>query len=176
MSEGLNKVFLQGNLTADPELRQTQGGTSVLKIRMATNGRYKSGDEWKDKVEYHNVDVWGARAEGLGRILEKGSGVLIEGSLATDSWDKDGVKQYKTYVRAHNVILTDGGRGRDDRDDDRGGRDRDDRSRSRDDDRNRDRGRGRDDRDRDEPRRDRREGRDDDGRDRGRDDSRGGFE
>ena len=166
MSEGLNKVFLQGNLTEDAELRATQN-SSVLKMRVAVNERYKTGDgDWKEKVEFINVDLWGKRGEALSEYLKKGSSVLIEGSITTDSWDdKDsGKKRYSTSVRAHNIILTGGGGGS--RDDDRGdnrsrGRD-DDRGRSRDDDRGHskdaDRGRGRND-DRGDDRRDRRDGR-----------------
>ena len=166
MSEGLNKVFLQGNLTEDAELRATQN-SSVLKMRVAVNERYKTGDgEWKEKVEYVNVDLWGKRGEALSEYLKKGSSVLIEGSITTDSWDdKDtGKKRYSTSVKAHNIILTGGGggdRGRDDRGDNRS-RSRDDRGREpeqpRDRGRDDDRGRGRND-DRGDDRRDRRDGR-----------------
>lgn len=173
MSEGLNKCYLQGNLTADPELKELDGGSAVLKIRLATNERYKGKDDkWTEKVEYHNATIWGAaRAEALDKILRKGSAVLIEGSLRTREWEKEGQKHYTTEVNVDKLILCGGGpRHDDDRGDDRNGnrddRDRGSSSRSRDDDRDRDRGgRGRDDRgDRDRDR----------GGSRGRDDR--GFE
>ena len=66
MAEGLNKVMLLGNLGEDPELRSTQGGSSVLKIRIATNDRYKDKEgEWQERVEWHSIDVWGKRPEEL---------------------------------------------------------------------------------------------------------------
>lgn len=106
MSEGLNRVFLLGNLGADPDLRSTQGGQSVLKLRLAASERYKAqSGEWKERVEWHNVTIWGKRAEALGKILSKGSRVFVEGSLHTSSYEKDGQKVYRTEISATNVIL-----------------------------------------------------------------------
>jgi len=110
MSEGYNRVLLLGNLGADPELKMTQGGMSVLKLRLATTERYqdKSG-VWQDKTEWHSVVVWGKRAESLHKILSKGSTIFVEGSLHTSSYEKDGETRYRTEVTAKSVIL--GGRG-----------------------------------------------------------------
>lgn len=115
MSEGLNKVLLLGSLGADPELRFTQGGSAVLSIRMATTERYKDRDDnWKERTDWHSVVVFGKRAEALGKILQKGSTILAEGSLRTSSYDdKDGIKRWKTEVVASNIILA-GGRPRSD--------------------------------------------------------------
>ena len=115
MSDGLNKVTLLGNLTADPELRNTTGGQAVLKIRLATNESYLDrNNQRQERAEYHSVIVWGKRAEGLSRILHKGDKVFIEGGLRTSSYDdKDGNKRYKTEVNAANVILCGGGQRRD---------------------------------------------------------------
>ncbi|MCC6646174.1 MAG: single-stranded DNA-binding protein [Polyangiaceae bacterium] len=111
MAEGLNRVMLFGNLGADPELRTTQGGTAVMKLRLATTERYKDNSgAWQDRTEWHRVVVWGKRAEALHRILAKGSTIFIEGSLRTSSYDdKDGVKRYTTEIHANNILL--GGRG-----------------------------------------------------------------
>jgi single-strand DNA-binding protein len=112
MAEGFNRVLLLGNLGADPELKMTQGGTAVLKLRLATTERYqdKSG-VWQDKTEWHSVVVWGKRAEGLHKVLAKGSSIFVEGSLRTTSYeDRDGNKRTKTEVSANRVILS-GGRG-----------------------------------------------------------------
>ncbi|XXT18605.1 single-stranded DNA-binding protein [Sorangium sp. So ce429] len=113
MAEGLNRVMLLGNLGADPELRFTQGGQAVLNLRLATTESYLDRDKVrKERTDWHNVVIWGKRAEALGKILSKGSSIFIEGSLRTSSYDdRDGNKRYKTEVIANNVLLT-GGRGR----------------------------------------------------------------
>ncbi|WP_437926598.1 single-stranded DNA-binding protein [Sorangium sp. So ce291] len=113
MAEGLNRVMLLGNLGADPELRFTQGGQAVLNLRLATTESYLDRDKVrKERTDWHNVVIWGKRAEALGKILSKGSSLFVEGSLRTSSYDdRDGNKRYKTEVVANNVLLT-GGRGR----------------------------------------------------------------
>lgn len=110
MADGLNRVMLLGNLGADPELRSTNSGESVLRLRLATNERYLDRDKnWQDRTEWHSVVVWGKRAEALHRILSKGSNLFIEGSLRTSSYDdKEGVKRYKTEIVAKEIILTGG--------------------------------------------------------------------
>jgi single-strand DNA-binding protein len=111
MAEGLNRVILSGNLCADPELRFTQGGQSVLNMRLAINGSYvDKNKERKETTEFVNCVLWGARAEALGKFLRKGSALLVEGSLKTSSYEKDGQKRYKTEVNVSNVILH-GGKG-----------------------------------------------------------------
>ncbi len=112
MADGLNRVMLLGNLGAEPELRFTQGGQAVLNMRLATTESYLDKDRVrKERTDWHNVVVWGKRAEALGKILAKGSSLFIEGSLRTSSYDdRDGNKRYKTEVIANNVLLT-GGRG-----------------------------------------------------------------
>jgi len=109
MSNGLNRVILLGNLCAAPELRYTQTGTPVLGMRMATNERYQNKDkEWVERTEYHSCTLFGARAEGLSKILDKGSSMLIEGSLRTSKYEKDGATRYKTEIIVGDVHLTGG--------------------------------------------------------------------
>jgi single-strand DNA-binding protein len=112
MAEGLNKVLLIGNLGQQPELRTTQSGQSVMTLRMATNERYKNRDGvWTDRAEWHTVVVWGKRAEGLSKVVSKGTQLFIEGKLQTRSWDdQQGQKRYTTEVVARQVLLL-GGRG-----------------------------------------------------------------
>lgn len=111
MAEGLNRVILLGNLGADPELRMTTGGTGVLRLRLATSESYLDRNKQRqERTEWHRIVVWGRRAEALGKILNKGDRILIEGSLRTSSYDdRDGNKRYTTEIIASNVVLS--GRG-----------------------------------------------------------------
>lgn len=112
MAEGLNRVMLLGNLGADPELRVTPGGQAVLKLRLATNESYLDRNNVRqERTEWHRVTIWGRRAEALGKILQKGDSLFVEGRLQTSSYEKNGEKRYSTEVVANNVVLP-GGRGR----------------------------------------------------------------
>ncbi len=107
MSNGLNKVFLLGNLGADPELRQTNGGDSVMRIRLATSKSWLDKDKVKqERVEWHTVIVWGKRAAALSKFLSKGMRLHIEGELRTREYEgSDGIKRYSTEVTAFEVTL-----------------------------------------------------------------------
>jgi len=106
MTQGLNKVMLFGNLGANPELRSTATGTHVLSFRVATTEVYFDKQQQKqERTEWHQVALFGARAEPLSRLLHKGSRVLVEGRLQTTSYDKDGSKRYKTEVIATDLLL-----------------------------------------------------------------------
>ncbi len=111
MAEGLNRVFLLGNLGADPELRMTNSGQAVLKMRLATSETYLDKNRVRqERTEWHNVVLWGKRAEALGKFLSKGTRLFVEGGLRTSSYDdRDGNKRYKTEIVANNIILTGGG-------------------------------------------------------------------
>ena len=106
--DDLNETKLLGNMTNDPELKFTPSGTAVLNFSMATNRRYKQGEEWKDEVAYHNIVVWGNLAQGLATRAKKGTRVLVDGRLQTRSWEgTDGKKNYRTEIVASNVLLID---------------------------------------------------------------------
>lgn len=108
MSENINSVVVSGNLTRDPELRQTQGGTAVLSLRMASNGRRKNPQtgQWEDEPCFLGVTVLGARADPLARILARGSRVTVQGRLRWREWaDKDGARREALEVVADNVEL-----------------------------------------------------------------------
>lgn len=96
----LNKVFISGNLTRSPELRQTQGGTSVLTLGVAVNERRKNPKtgEWEDHPNFVDCTMFGDRAKAVSRYLSKGSKVAIEGRLRYRSWEKDGQKRSKLEV------------------------------------------------------------------------------
>lgn len=111
MADGLNRVQLLGNIGQQPELRHTTAGTAVLSLRLATNERRKRGDQWQEHTEWHTVALFGKRAEGLSRILAKGSRIYIGGKLSTTKYqDKAGADRWKTEVLADEVILCDGRR------------------------------------------------------------------
>ncbi|MGF1467065.1 MAG: single-stranded DNA-binding protein [Sandaracinaceae bacterium] len=112
-SEGLNKVLLIGNLGLDPELRYTQNGTAVLRLRLATTERYMTrGGERQERTEWHTVVFFGNRAEALNKFLGKGQTVYVEGRVQTRSWeDKEGQKRYTTEVVAQQLLFLGGGRG-----------------------------------------------------------------
>ena len=111
MAEGLNKVMLLGNLGADPELKMTQGGQSVLKLRLATTETYLDKNQTRqERTEWHSVTLWGKRGEALAKFLTKGERIFVEGSLRTSSYEKNGEKRYSTEINATNIIL--GGRGK----------------------------------------------------------------
>lgn len=113
MADGLNRVMLLGNLGADPELKVTGSGQAVLKMRLATTESYLDRNKVRqEKTEWHNVVLWGKRAEALGKFLTKGSRLFVEGGLRTSSYDdRDGNKRYKTEVVATNIILAGRGAG-----------------------------------------------------------------
>ncbi len=104
----INRVFLTGNLTRDPELRQTTGGTEVLAFGMAVNDRRKNQQtgEWEDVPNFVDVTVFGRQAEVLSRMVYKGDKVTVEGRLHYSSWEaKDGTKRSKLDVIADSVEL-----------------------------------------------------------------------
>jgi single-strand DNA-binding protein len=108
VSKSMNRVTLLGNIGKDPEVKYTQKGTPVAKISLATNERFKQGEEWKERTEWHNVILWARLAEIAKEYLHKGSKIAIEGSLRTRSWDQDGVKHYMTEITASDLIMLDG--------------------------------------------------------------------
>ncbi len=109
MAYSLNRAQVIGNLTRDPELRQTPNGTSVCSFSIATNSRWKNNDgEWQDRAEFHNIVCWGKLAEIAGQYAKKGGKMYIDGRLQTRDWTgDDGVKRYRTEIVAENLILLD---------------------------------------------------------------------
>lgn len=83
----INRVVLVGNLTRDPELRHTPGGTPVCDLGLAVNDRRKQGDEWVEKANFFDVTVWGAQAESCSKYLSKGRAVAVDGRLDHQTWE-----------------------------------------------------------------------------------------
>ncbi|MEK7197872.1 MAG: single-stranded DNA-binding protein [Patescibacteria group bacterium] len=103
----LNKAFILGNLTRDPELRQTPTGQNVANFGVATNRVWSDPTGNKQtQTEFHNVVVWGRLAEIASEYLAKGRLVFIEGRITTRSWqDQQGQKKYRTEIVAENMQL-----------------------------------------------------------------------
>jgi len=109
----LNKVFLMGRLTFDPELRRTAGGTAVTELRLATTRSWAGRDgERREETLFIGVTVWDRQAENCCQFLRKGSSVHVEGSLKMDTWDdkNTGEKRSKILVHADRVQFLDGRR------------------------------------------------------------------
>lgn len=99
-----NRAIVAGRLTRDPELKSLPSGQQVCSFALATSSTYKAASgETKEATEYHNIVVFGAAAENSARFLRKGAIALVEGKLRTSSWEKDGVKHYRTEVLADRV-------------------------------------------------------------------------
>lgn len=87
----INHAVITGNLTKDPELKETGTGKKVCELRVAVNSSFKRGDEWESKPNYFQVIVWGRQAENVNEYLSKGSPVAVDGRLEWQSWpDKEG--------------------------------------------------------------------------------------
>jgi single-strand DNA-binding protein len=106
-ASNVNVVVITGNLTRDPELRHTGGGTAVCELRVAVNSRRKDGNtgEWMDKPNYFDVVVWGAQGENCATYLQKGRPVAIEGRLDWREWEakEGGGKRQAVQIIANTV-------------------------------------------------------------------------
>lgn len=98
----LNKAFIIGNLTRDPELKSLPSGVPVANFAVATSRVWKNKDgQRQEDTQYHNVVVFGPTARNVGTYLKKGSNVLVEGRMQTRSWDAtDGQKKYRMEIVA----------------------------------------------------------------------------
>jgi single-strand DNA-binding protein len=102
----INRVIITGNLTRDPELRSTPGGTSVCSLRVAVNSRRKESEsgQWVDKPNYFDVTVWGAQGENCAQYLSKGRPVAVDGRLNWREWQaQDGAKRQSVDIIADSV-------------------------------------------------------------------------
>lgn len=104
----INKVILVGNVGLDPEVRTTESGVKVARLRLATSERYtdRQSGEKKELTEWHTITLWRGLADIVDRYVHKGSQLYIEGRLRTREWvDKDNVKRYTTEILADNMQL-----------------------------------------------------------------------
>jgi len=101
----VNKVILVGRLGKEPETTFTPSGVQITKFPVATSERFKKGEEWDEKTEWHNIIAFNKTAQFASDYFKKGFQVYIEGKLSTSSWeDKEtGQKRYKTEIIANQV-------------------------------------------------------------------------
>jgi single-strand DNA-binding protein len=111
MSASLNRVILIGNLTADPELRYTPGGTARVRFSIAVNRQFKDASgKFQEEATFVPIVVWGAQAENCANYLRKGRSIAVEGRLRIDSFENaDGEKVRVTEVVASSVQFLGGG-------------------------------------------------------------------
>jgi len=108
MARSLNQVTLMGNLTRDPELRQTPTGQNVTSFSLALNRSYKdAGGAWQEATDYIDCVAWGPLAERVSQYLSKGRRCLVQGRLQSRSWEQDGQKRSKVEVLANDVTFLD---------------------------------------------------------------------
>jgi single-strand DNA-binding protein len=112
MARSFNQVILMGNLTRDPELRQTPNGQSVCSFSLALNRSYKGADgNWTEATDYIDVVAWGPLGERVAQYLTKGRPCLVNGRLQSRSWEADGQKRSKVEVNAQDVTFLGGAGG-----------------------------------------------------------------
>lgn len=111
MARSFNQVILMGNLTRDPELRQTPNGQNVCSFSLALNRSYKGSDgNWQEATDYVDVVAWGPLGERVAQYVTKGRPVLVNGRLQSRNWEQEGQKRSKVEVNAQDVTFL-GGRG-----------------------------------------------------------------
>ena len=109
MGKSLNKWLGIGNVGKDPEIRETPGGMLIANLTLATSDRKKDAQgNWQDAVEWHNLTAFKRTAEIIRDYVHKGSKIYVEGKLQTQSWEKDGVKHYRTVILVNDLGLLDG--------------------------------------------------------------------
>lgn len=99
----LNSVNIMGNLTRDPEMKYLPSGKAVCSLSIANNRVYTKNAEKVTEVSYFDVEVWGVAAENCSKYLLKGNGIIVEGRLRQDRWEKDGKTQSRVRITANAV-------------------------------------------------------------------------
>ena len=108
MARSFNQVILMGNLTRDPELRQTPNGQNVVSFSLALNRSYKdSSGEWQEATDYVDCVAWAGLAERVAQYLTKGRRCMVVGRLQSRSWEQEGQKRSKVEVLANDVTFLD---------------------------------------------------------------------
>jgi single-strand DNA-binding protein len=102
----LNKVMLIGFLGKDPEVKTLENGTKVAKLTLATSEKFKDKNgNLQESTEWHNLEIWGEQAKIAEQYLRKGKQIYVEGKIKTDSWEDNGIKKYRTFIRVFNFTM-----------------------------------------------------------------------
>lgn len=102
----INKVILVGNVGADPDYRALDGGSRVVRLRLATTEKYKTNDGTKEQTEWHNIEAWQNLADIIDKWVKKGDKLYVEGSIRTRTYkDKDGVDKFSTSIIAKEIKI-----------------------------------------------------------------------
>ena len=102
-----NKVSLIGRLGAQPEVVSFDSGRTLARFSLATNESYKNKEgEWQEQTQWHNITAWGKTADLIGKLLNKGQEVVVEGKLVNNSYEtKEGEKRYGTTIEVNEFLL-----------------------------------------------------------------------
>ncbi len=112
MARGFNKVVLMGNLTRDPELRNTPNGQAVASFSLAVNRSWKNAQgETQEAVDYIDCNAWGKAGEIITQYMQKGGAILVSGRLQQRAWEQDGQKRSKVEVVVEDFNFVGGGSG-----------------------------------------------------------------
>lgn len=106
----LNKVTLIGHVGQDPETKKLTNGTTVTSFSLATSESYKKDGNRVTNTEWHRITLFGPQADIADKYLKKGSKIYLEGKIKTESWEKDGVKQFATKIVGNTFLMLDGKR------------------------------------------------------------------
>ncbi len=105
MSRSVNKVILVGNVGRDPDIQQTQNGTKVAHLSLATNRRLGGGDEARERTDWHRLTLWNRLAQFVEEYVKTGDRLYIEGQLEYDSYERDGVSIPTADISVREVVL-----------------------------------------------------------------------
>jgi len=105
MASNVNQITVEGNMTRDPVLRTTSGGTPVCNFSIACNRFYKKGDEFEKETSFFDVQCWGGMAEEVAARGRKSSSVRISGRLKQEKWEYEGQKRSRIIILAFNVQI-----------------------------------------------------------------------
>lgn len=99
-----NVVLMNGNLTKDPDLRETGGGTPICELRIATNSSFKKDGKWESKAHFFQINVWGGQGENCAKYLQKGSKITVVGRLEYQQWEnKEGETNSRVVIVANQI-------------------------------------------------------------------------
>ena len=105
MSRSVNKIILVGHLGRDPEVRETQSGTRVANVSLATNHRVGTGADAEERTNWHRLVLWNRLAQFAEEYTQKGDRVYVEGRLEYDSYERDGVTIPTAEVNVRELVL-----------------------------------------------------------------------